>query len=220
MQFLKVYQIYYKPEQLAACDYNPYLNKNCSVYFENSVISELVNKGEHSDSKYFGVVSWNLRNKIKNTLGPRVGIKPFYADALSNTLAASQPDIMGLQQYRKHDPLKLFPGIHKELPKFFKKVVADIGLPTVSTSLEHNFYCNHFIAKSDIYERYVLEVLNPAISVMDAMPELMIDSGYPRPLPIDLIFRWGISYYPYHTFICERLFGYWVSLNKFNVKYY
>ncbi len=220
MQLLKIYQVYYKPEQHAACEYAALLNKDCSLYFENSVILELVGQGAHRDAEYFGVVSWKLRKKVVSTLGPRVRISPFSPVALEGKLAAYRPDIIGLQEYTRHNPMKLFPGIHKDLAGLFGKVMSALGHDWKSKYLEHNFYCNHFVAKSEIYERYVLEMLNPAMTVMNNMPELMIDSGYPKSLPIELRMKWGIEYYPYHPFICERLFSYWVSLNKFDVKYY
>ncbi len=220
MQFLKVTQIYFKPEQLALCDYTPMLNEDCTVYFENSVIASEVSEGMHRDCEYFGVVSWNLRKKITSTLGPRTNIRAFDSRSFEEKLLKTKPDIMGFSQYAPHDPVNHFNCIHAGLEKHFKEVCKWLGLAWAPEIWNHVFYSNHFVAKSEIYERYVNEFLNPAIKVMDGMPELMGNSGYPRPLPIELRVKFGVSHYTWHTFILERLFSYFVHLNKFNVKYY
>lgn len=62
---LKIYQIYYDESQLSQIEYIPYSNKDkCTVFFENEVIRELIEKGNHIDGEYFGVVSYKLREKI------------------------------------------------------------------------------------------------------------------------------------------------------------
>lgn len=217
MSVIKIYQIYHKPEQEPLLRFTPYYNENCSVYFENSVIAELVGYKAHKNSDYFGVFGPNFVDKIEMGNGPRVGKVVNYAGGI---VVNTETDVLGMVRYFPHDPVSIFLGMHPRLPEFFAHVLYRLGHEYTPAIYEHVFYSNLFIARSEIYERYVTELLNPAMKVMDAMPELMCDSGYPRPLPSDLKQKWGIDFYPYHAFICERLFSYFVHLNKFNVKYY
>lgn len=214
---LEIHQIYYKPKQIERCDYTPYLNENCTIYFENEVISDLVKK---SNSEYFGVVSWNLRSKIKSVLGPRINISKFEPLSFSNKLKLLKPDVMAFCQYSPHDPINNWNEIHSKLKIYFERILKACGHDWHSKIYEHCFYSNAFVAKTKIYQDYVRSLLDPAIAVMDGMPELMCDSGYPFPLPSNLVDKWQISHYPYHSFICERLFSFWCYLNKLNVKYY
>jgi hypothetical protein len=62
--------------------------------------------------------------------------------------------------------------------------------------------------------------LEPAMEVMETMPELMQNSGYPKVLPEHLQRQWGINYYPYHTFLCERMFSFYAHLNKLKCLHY
>lgn len=217
MELLKIYQVYYRDEQLPNLDYTPYKNEDCTVFFENSIIAELIPK---SEAKYLGVVSWNLRPKIKSVLGPRINITPFYPETFSLKLDQLRPDVMGFCQYDPHDPIKTWCGIHPELQEYFRDVLKKCGHEWRPKVYDDCFYSNAFVAKSEVYKKYVSELLIPAMGIMNTMPKLMNNSGYPRPLPIELRVKWGISYYPYHSFICERLFSYWSYLNKLNVKYY
>ena len=52
------------------------------------------------------------------------------------------------------------------------------------------------------------------IQVMETMPELWQNAGYVEPLPEDLKQKWGVSFYPYHSFVLERLFSYYCHVNK------
>jgi hypothetical protein len=74
---LKIHQIYFKEDQIGLLEpeYWPFFNGNCTEFFEASVISKLVNElkvrdqfdyvnGEYPVDYYFGVVSYQLREKI------------------------------------------------------------------------------------------------------------------------------------------------------------
>jgi len=80
--------------------------------------------------------------------------------------------------------------------------------------------CNNFVAKKDVYERYVTEMLAPAMEVMLTMPELMKNSMYGKPLPENLKKSFGVNWFPYHTFLAERFFSYFCHLNKLNCKHF
>jgi hypothetical protein len=41
---MKVYQIYFDESHLSRLDYEPYFNPECSLFFENEVIKDLILK--------------------------------------------------------------------------------------------------------------------------------------------------------------------------------
>ncbi|HXP51389.1 MAG TPA: hypothetical protein VN922_15640, partial [Bacteroidia bacterium] len=82
------------------------------------------------------------------------------------------------------------------------------------------FYCNFFAAKSEIYEKYVTEMLIPAMNIMHKMPELFANSNYPKPLPQNLKDKWGFNHYTFHSFLCERMFTHFAYANNLNCMHY
>lgn len=156
--------------------------------------------------------------------GPRINVVGWDKDWFEMRLSDEQPDVMGFLEYAPHDPVRYFSSVHPTLPFYFREVTDRIGKEwdIRGVTMKHVFYSNAFVAKPHIYEQYVNEFLNPAMKVMDGMPELMQNSGYPCPLPVELAEKWGVSWYPLHTFICERLFSWWVHLQgeRLSVKYY
>lgn len=221
---LKILQVYYRDDQLPLCDFTPVKNEDCTEFFENSIIRNSIIADAHLGSEYFGVVSWNLKNKCAHPIGPAVSI-PIIKSHIEDVIYKEEQlcprfDIFGFVKYQPHDPIWQFYNVHPKLPHYFKMVTDAIGYNWQPENFDHIFYSNHFIAKSEIYEKYVIEMLSPAMTVMSDMPELWQDSGYPCPLPNALAKKWNTTHYPLHTFICERLFSYFVHLHKFNVKYF
>lgn len=227
MQLLKVYQIYFKEEQkeLLEAEYTPYYNEECSVYFENQVIKNLITADAHTESEYFGIVSYKLREKIGVVMKERWANRPNIANhslkeftpALFETeIESHRPDVMSFQRHPGHDSVGYANQFHPNFSKYFTEIMIRIGIGYAPVHLENVFYCNYFAAKSEIYEKYVKEMLAPAMEVMNGMPELMGNSNYPNALVKELGQRWGISHYPYHAFLCERMFSYFAHINKLN----
>lgn len=225
--FVRIFQIGYKPEHEKKIEPGwTYLDnsESCTIYFENSIISALIDTGQHLGCKYFGAVSHKLQHNINTSRrGPRVDMDRWDKPTFEARLDKSGADIFGFLQYMPHDPVRYFLAVHPQLPFYFREVTDRLGaIYNGHINMRHVFYSNAFVARPHIYERYVKEFLNPAIKIMDEMPELMQDSGYPIELPDALKKKWGIGWFPLHTFICERLFSYWVHLqgDKLTVKYY
>lgn len=220
-QFLKVYQIYYQPDQIIEPDYIPYPNPDCTVYFENSVISKLVSMGAHVGAEYFGVVGPTLRWKVESCgRGPRINSKSFKPNEFELKLSTERPDVMAYLQYNPHNPIRYHQTIHPNLETHFIRVLRRIGYNIVPTILQDVIYCNAFVAKSEIYDRYVDSMLAPAMRVMEGMPEIMENSGYPKTLPAHLAAKFGVPHYPYHSFVAERLFSYFCHIHNLKVGYY
>lgn len=216
---LKIYQVYYEDSQLGLCDFTPVKNENCTEFFENSVIAELVSAEKEAD--YIGVVSWNLRGKLISPIGPTGYGFMFNENDIYNVIdRKGVADVFGFIRYNNHNPLTYFCGVHPKLENFTLKILSELGRGIIPTTLDHVFYGNHFVAKREVYQSYVSELLIPAMEIMKTMPELWQDSGYPKPLPKHLSEKWGVSFYPYHAFICERLFSYWCHVKNLNVKYF
>lgn len=113
-----------------------------------------------------------------------------------------------------------------------------LKLPTnIEDGVRFIVYQNKFLTRPNIYEDYVEKLLAPAMEVMNSDKELLrllwTDSGYkkrlikrdgfPKRMENDLT-RYHrsitgrhrkINFYPMHTFICERLFSYYLTyMNK------
>lgn len=223
---MKVYQIHYEDSQVGSLDYIPYRNEACTLFFENSVIRSLVASGEHKGTDYFGVVSHKLRSKLSFTkrwplrnIANQSG-RAFTPEHFEMHLRRSAPDAMSFQRHLEHDPVSYADRFHPHFSEYFRRIMAEIGFAWKPTHLTNVFYCNYFVARPEIYEAYVKEMLAPAMDVMEGMPELMANSGYPHPLPDHLKEAFGISHYPYHPFLCERMFSFFAHVKKLKCLHY
>lgn len=226
--FLKVFQIYFNDAQAPLLDFTPYKNENCTVYFENSVIADLILKNAHVDSEYFGVVSYKLREKMgvarkewKAASGlASTSEREFSVEDFTTELALHMPDCMSFQHHPSADTIATAEHFHPGFAEHFKHILLSIGYVWEPTVFENVFYCNYFVAKSDVYENYVKTMLVPAMKVMSSMPGLMRNSGYGSVLPDNLKAKFGVDHYPFHAFLCERLFSYYAHINKLRCLHY
>jgi hypothetical protein len=224
---VKVFQIYFEDGQAAGLDYIPFRNDDCTVYFENSVIKSLLESGAHEGSDYFGVVSYRLRHKLewarsywRGTPIANLSTRTFAPGDFEAELLRARPDVMSFQTHAPHDPVMLAEQFHPGFCQHFRNIMTALGYGWSPTVFEHVFYFNFFVATPAVYERYVKEMLAPAMAVMDRMPELMHPSMYPAALPDHLRARFGIAHYPFHTFLCERFFSYFAHVNRLNCAHY
>lgn len=225
---MKVYQIYFDVSQESKLDYIPYFNKDCTVFFENSVIRELIEQKKHIDSKYFGVVSHKLREKTEFTKRAWKNIPQianmsegqFTPESFEAILNLENPDVMSFQRHMSHDPISFANKFHPNFSNYFQKIMKNIGYNWTPTVFKNVFYCNYFVAKEEIYQKYCEEMLFPAMDFMENMPELMQNSNYPHKLPEHLASKFGVNYYPYHTFLCERMFSYFAYIHNFKCTHY
>jgi hypothetical protein len=223
---LKIYQIYYEENQFNKLNYTPYLNDNCTKYFESQVMVDLINAGAHNDYSYFGVVSHKLREKLSFAKTYSIvnianrSVNEFTPEMFEFELWNQLPDAFSFQRHLPHDPILFADKFHSNFSDYFKKIMNEIGYSWTPTLFDNVFYCNYFVARSEIYEHFVKTMLEPAIEIMEQMPELLKNSGYPKKLPLNLLRKWGFDYYPYHAFLCERMFSYYAHLNKLRCLHY
>ena len=228
-EFLKVYQVYFDESQKKDLDYIPHLNENCTVFFENEVIKNLIESGAHSDCEYFGVVSYNLKKKLNEDMKLKWAHIPNVKNNSANTFTPALfevelrkylPDVMSFQKHTGHEPITYANNFHPNFSKYFSEIMKKIGYDWKPVKFENIFLCNNFVAKKDVYERYVTEMLAPAMEVMLTMPELMKNSMYGKPLPDNLKKSFGVNWFPYHTFLAERFFSYFCHIHKLNCKHF
>jgi hypothetical protein len=219
MDICKVYQIYYDNASKEACfnEYDHIYNTVCTPFFENDIIVSLINNNAHKESKYFGVFSGHFKNKIQ---GAKDG-KRINPDYINNNL---DTDVVSFFRSHRNKNVvskaeQFHPGFTRALENIFERINFKIDLKKDTRFI---VYQNHFVAKSDIYERYVKELLEPVMNEMknESNKELQNiiwqDSGYhkKKTMPEKLKKEMGVPYYPYHTFLCERLFS--IFLNKYS----
>ncbi|MEM9109154.1 MAG: hypothetical protein AAGC72_03950 [Planctomycetota bacterium] len=206
---LRIFQIYFSQESKKNLEPElfPYYNNNCTKYFENSVIRTLIESREHVNQDYFGVFSHNFRLKLKNWDHSRSYDQ---YEELENYVLGSGADVISvLNTNDNHDPIEIGDWWHPNFSRVMKMVLNKVGFKYQRKALKHSLYCNCFVATPHFWESYCTELLFPAIDVMEKAEgelwhRLNSNSNY-APLAKNLQEKFGLKYYPYHPFICERL---------------
>lgn len=211
-------QIIYDDRQREACYpfAQIYFNHSLTIFFENSVIVELVRS---SKADRIAVCSWKLKEKLKWYIGrPR---------PITQELLESEYDIMSFtKNSRHHQMLYAADKWHPGFRPTFSKILSAIG-KNCPSEVKIPIYQNHFSAKREIYQDYVNTYLIPAMDVMQNDTEInkiaMSDSNYdkldrsPTKKLQALKEKIGIDYYPLAPFLLERLFSVYVHNNKLKV---
>jgi hypothetical protein len=212
---MKIHQIYYLDEQkpLLLNGAIPYFNENLTVYFENEVIRKL---GLNQNEDYFGVFSWKFKEKRKLDLfqiqelierNPNFDVYSFFKDVSNKNI------------------FKLGNVWHPRLMECLEYIVRRLKLNDIL--LREGTRCiilqNHFIMKGDLYKRYVVELLEPVMEMMDE-PEfkkiLYTDSNYLKLVKkrkdkiLPQLNKLGLDYYPMHPFLLEMLPSLFMNINK------
>jgi len=222
---VKVYQIYYKQDQLAGLEpeFIPYHNEKTTIYFESKIMVDLVNQGKHKDADYFGVISPTFRRKIKQTKywGPTIANKSkraFSPKEFEKYVNSFKPDIATLCSHQPHAVFPIAERFHKGISIAVIKIIQKLKYK-IFWDAKSNIvvYFNYFIAKPKIYEDYVKNLLEPAIHLMEHDPEIKkyvnVNSHYKKPVTPELKAQTGYDYYPLHPFICERLINLYIIKN-------
>jgi len=219
---VKVYQVYFKEEQKTKLEpeYIPYYNYPTTVFFESKIMCDLIDKKAHKNCMYFGVVSHNLRAKVKEAKmwGRTIrnkSLRYFSAKQFEQFVRVNKPDIAS---YTTHQPHKVFP--------IAEKFHRGIALATVRLLEKMKFkgywddmsekviYFNYFVARPEIYEDYIQTMLKPAIKLMREDPQIKklvdVNSHYKKPMTDELSKQIGYNYWPLHPFICERLINLYI----------
>lgn len=215
---VEFYQIYYKPEHTNEI-YPfaiPYFNESLTLFFENSIIADLVPK---SNADKIAVCSWALNHK-------RAGMNTSNRQPLREEDLHLDYDVAAFTRNTgTHQMLEAMDNWHKGSKELLKKICNEIGVP-FPKEVKYPIYQNAFCARREIYLDYVLNVLGPAMEVMETKfkDECMQDSGYyklkhPGEDYAQRIKKYlGLDYCPMYPFLLERLFSVWIG-DKFKVIY-
>lgn len=213
-------QIYWKDEQLKELFpfADAYLNEGLTPFFENTVISEVVNA---SKADKIAVCSWSLRQKMTMRIPPRRELTAEVLqedfDVMSFTKNSPDHDMLGALEV-------WHPGSKEILHRLFEKLGYRL-LPKPKFPIYQNAFC----ARAEVYKAYVQEFLNPAMDLMATDDELrgllFRNSGYNRTTlnqPVDMarIRKYlGLPWYPLHPFILERCFSIWIDNRNLKITY-
>jgi hypothetical protein len=209
MKNTKIYSIIYSPEQIG--EYTQYFNKiktikEFSYLFEINPIVDIVDNHTITED-YLGIFSYKFPQKT--------GIfkKKLY------WLLNKHPDfeVYGLCfQHLKGKYLSFTEKVHPGFLNIFVPLCKDLGLEVKEP--KYVLYSNYFIAKTEIYKRFVEEIVKPTIVLLDIKykEQVFKDSTYKGLDSKILKEQTGLDYYTFHPFIFERLAA--IYLNKFNFK--
>lgn len=214
----RLIQIYYCEEQKAECFpfANLHFNHSLTIFFENSVIKDLVLA---STDEKIGVFSWKLRQKMRwNILRPR---------PITEEVINTEYDVLCFTGNSKnHKMLACAEGWHKGFRETMGYLLESIG-QKIPGEVRTPIYQNSFMAKLEIYQDYVKNWLSPAMEATMKDSELYSlmtkDSGYTNLAKKDaaspdyLHEKIGIPFYPLAPFILERLFSIYCHNNRINV---
>lgn len=213
----RLIQIYYKDHQKAHCFpfADLHFNDSLTVFFENSVISELVMS---SDAEKISVCSWKLRQKLRWYIGKHRELTQEVMDSDYQVLSMTRnsPHHQMLASADRH---------HKGFKEGMAKLCVHIGLK-VPGEVKVPIYQNHFSAKLEIYQDYVRNFLSPAMDYMSSDEEMkkiaLSDSNYSNlakggATSDELMDKIGLPFYPLAPFILERLFSIYVHNYKIPV---
>jgi len=227
---MKIYQIYYKDEQKSGLEpeYIPYYNEKTTIYFESKVMVDLVNQGKHKNCDYFGVLAPEFRRKIKQTRfwGPTIANKSkrrFSPKEFERYVNSYRPDIATLCSHRPHAVFPVAERFHRGISKAVIKLIEKLKYKVFwDAKSKIIIYFNYFVARPNIYEDYVKNLLEPAIDLMENDREIKklvnINSNYKKPVTPELKAQIGYEYYPLHPFICERLINLYIVKNQAHLK--
>lgn len=215
MASAELVQIYYDDAQKSACFpfARLHFNDRLTVFFENSVIKELVLA---SESEKIAVCSWKLKEKLRWYIGKH--------RELTQEVLESDYDVLSFTRNTSaHQMLAAANKYHKGFKEGMQLLCDHIGLK-VPGEVKQPIYQNHFSANREIYLDYVKNFLSPAMDFMSTdMKEIaLMDSNYSqlsrsKITPEYLMEKIGLPYYPLAPFILERLFSVYCQNKKIKV---
>lgn len=213
-----LYQIYYKEEQKSSIFpfAVPYFNDSLTIFFENTVIADLVMQNE---ADKVAVCSYKLEYKMRFRVGSKEPLTPEALNRDYSVLSFSK-------QSSKHKMMARAHEWHPEFTKAIKLLWEKLGY-RMPGEVKHPIYQNHYAATKEIYRSYVLEFLIPAMTLIKEHEELnklmLSDSQYNRRnKKVDMksvMEKLGMTYFPLCPFVLERCPSLWFQMKNISVTY-
>ena len=213
MLYYKIYSIVYDEQQ--TIEYEKYFNNintvNMRSYlFEYNVLIDIIDNFKIDNDKYLGIFSHKF---------------PFKTGLFKKKLywlLENNPDfdIYGLcPQYNlKGKYLNFTEKAHPGFKQLFYPLCKDLGLEIKEP--EYVIYSNYVIMKTSIYKDYVNNIIKPAIYLLETKYKDLAwkDSNY-KGLPKDQLKLYTeLNYYPFFTFVLERLLNMYINNKDFKFK--
>lgn len=209
MTNLSIFSICYREEQ--ACEYEKYFNaistkEERSYLFEYNCILDIMKK---ELGEYTGVFSWKFPFKtgiFKKKLEWIVENNPDY------DIYIFSRDIF------KGNYLKFTERFHPDFKSICHPICKELGIEYKEPSFV--VYSNFFIARTEIYRKYVDEVVIPVISLFEGKYKDLVweDAKYINGLKGEELLKYtGLEFYPYHTFVLERMFSLWIENKGYKI---
>jgi hypothetical protein len=211
---MSLYQIYYKEDHKKHL-YPfaiPVFNEGLTIFFENKVISEVVNA---SNDEKIAVASWKLNQKSRR-------IHPITPEALNSTYQV----LSFTRNSGRHTMMAMAKQWHVDFIPAIDMLWNKLGLKRPGEA-KHPIYQNHYSATAEIYKDYVTNFLDPAMKLITEDPDLneimKRPSGYGR-LSRDADMRsvkekLGMSDYPLCPFVLERCPSLFMTMKNIPVTY-
>lgn len=228
------YQIHFNATSKAMLDrsFVPYDNsEKCTPFMENDVILDVFHnhKSNWENRDVIAIVSYQFKRKTGHT-----------ASLVAQKIAINHGrDAYGFQvRGVTTQPRALFRemvggGGHIHGLQIAEAVLVErLGYKKTDLDLPcANAYSNFWFYKPEVFTQYVEKLLIPVCDLLKdtkdkELQELIFkdanytyrtnSAGSKRPEDLKKIF--GVPYYPYHPFFIERLPGWWLGINGFNVQ--
>jgi len=228
---IRIVQNCFHENQIPGCQFEPYLNRlpiladESHLFFESDVISKLVRGHWHAECDFFGVLGYRWNEKLNEAKSKErsLPIRNLSKDLLSKEHVErfvernSDADFLSLGRFIPHSVFLLGDKLHPGLLHTTGRLLEAIGVRfNLKRIIRQPIYFNSFIARSASIESYVNEILHPVIQAAINDPNLRAlcfqDAGYFRKFRPELERLYGISYYPLHPFIGERLVNIYTML--------
>ncbi len=219
---INIWQVYFDEASQKTCDpaWNHYDNSTkLNEFFENQVIADLIEKGEHRKDEYFAVFS---HDTVKTNIHFKEEGLIFSAQNLEKIIEKNQDiAVFSFCKRRENENIVLqAERYHKGFVDMMKKILDHCGLE-LPHKLTKIVLFNLMVCKGEFWTAYYNDLLKPAMEILKEMPEAYEDSRYALIGRRDLndgrgerfMKGFGKAYYPFHPFLCERLASIYLQLH-------
>ena len=212
----KIYSIVYDENQLH--EYEKYDNSHIKSYedksylFEYNCLLDIVDNFNINED-YLGIFSYKFPMKTGLFKKKLFKILEQNSNYDIYTFCPNRVKLKG--QY-----LSFTEKVHPGFLELFIALCNDLNLKVKEP--KYIVYSNFFIVRTDIYKEYINNIIKPAIELLETKYKEQVwkDSKYQGMEKQKLKQHTGLDYYPFHTFILERLFSIWIENKNYKIYEY
>jgi hypothetical protein len=188
------------------------------LFFESWAMVKAVEMGLHKDCGHFGLLSPNYLQKIENCKywGEDVRNKSQHVVTSKESILEfaeqnKDVDVISLTSHPPHLACRFAQEYHPNFCRIMQMVLDyigyDVNIYEVNTRI---VYFSYYLAKPDVLEQFVNELLSPFIAACyedETLRKIVFtkNSNYAKDFPDNLAAMYGINFYPFAPFLAERL---------------